>query len=108
MTAEDATRVALTGRQIDALVVLRDASGPMSPAGFAVRFWPDKEFARGNGPWGLGPDASGRHGGKMLTRLRRMGLIRTHDHYGYYTAEINLAGREALASGSYHPHEEHR
>lgn len=88
----------LTSRQVDALRVLRDIGTDVTPAGFALRFWPGKTFARGNGPWGLGPDASGRHGGKMLTRLHGLGLIRTIDHQMYYTAEINQAGRDALES----------
>lgn len=88
----------LTQRQVDALKVLLDNDDPqgMTPAAFAQKFWPGKVFARGNGPWGLGPDASGRHGGKMLTRLDRMGLVKVSDHTFYYTARISEAGRKAL------------
>lgn len=84
----------LTQRQRDALIALGDRE--MSPAEFARVFWPGKEFARGNGPWGLGPDASGRHGGRMLTALKRLGLVRHIDHDGYYTARLTEAGLNLL------------
>lgn len=89
----------LTKRQREALIVLaeHDSDTGLSPAQFAMYFWPGKVFARGNGPWGLGPDASGRHGGKMLTRLERMGMVNTRDRDGYYTARINNRGRRAIA-----------
>lgn len=85
-----------TQRQLDAVIALREAckkdGRPVTPARFALFFWPGKTFARSNGPWGLGPDASGRHGGRMLTRLYRMGLVRLDDHDGYYTASLSDAG----------------
>lgn len=92
-----------TQRQKDAVLALKQAvetrSGPVTPSGFAMFFWPGKEFARGNGPWGLGPDASGRHGGRMLTKLYRLGLARLIDQGGgiYYTAELTDKGK-ALAT----------
>lgn len=86
----------LTRRQCDAVIALRKAcekdGRPVTPARFALFFWPGKTFARSNGPWGLGPDASGRHAGKMLTCLYRLGLVRMHYYEGYYTAELSQKG----------------
>ena len=89
---------ALTERQLDALRVLheKDRLEGFTPSAFATHFWPGKMFARSNGPWGLGPDASGRHGGRMLTRLASMGLVTLTHHDCYYTARISAAGRDAL------------
>lgn len=87
-----------TQRQKDAVVALHDAvadcGGPVTPSAFAMFFWPGKKFARGNGPWGLGPDASGRHGGRMLNRLYRMGLAKLTEEGGglYYTASLTHEG----------------
>jgi hypothetical protein len=102
-----------TQRQKDAVVALREACkcdratryGGVSPARFALFFWPGKTFARTNGPWGLGPDASGRHAGKMLTRLEGLGLVNFR-HYdgGYYLASLTVDG-ENLADSQLAPTE---
>jgi hypothetical protein len=96
----------LTVRQRDALIILAERDNPqgMTPGGFAVHFWPGKTFARSNGPRGLGPDASGRHAGKMLTRLQRMGLVRLTEKEGglYYTARITEGGRNAIIGEATH------
>lgn len=90
-----------TDRQIDAVRALNEAvakSGGkgVTPSRFAVFFWPGKTFARGNGPWGLGPDSSGLHGGKMLTRLHKLGLAMIEDHDGYWTARLTGKGLDLL------------
>ena len=66
----------LTSRKIDGLRVLAGQTEPITAARFAMLFWPGKTFARGMGGYGLGPDASGRLGGRMLTSLERMGLAK--------------------------------
>lgn len=90
----------ITPRMIEACRVLAKApKGGISPSGFAVEFWGrDKNWRRGNGPWGLGPDASGRHGGLMLHRLRDAGLATfNYGHgYRYYTAELSERGRQLI------------
>lgn len=85
----------VTPRIIEAARVLLQAPKEgWTPSAFATRFWGrDKEWGRGNGPWGLGPDASGRHGGRMLNRLRDLGLVTFRHEYGYYTATLTDAGR---------------
>lgn len=88
-----------TRRQLDAVRVLADAPfGGWTPSAFAQHFWPGKVFARGNGPWGLGPDASGRHGGRMLTILKKLDLVEFVWGPGdlYYTARLSHAGRVLL------------
>lgn len=90
-----------TQRQKDAVVALNEAvlkSGGrgVTPSRFAVFFWPGKTFGRGNGPWGLGPDSSGLHGGKMLTRLHKLGLAMIEDHDGYWTARVTPRGFDLL------------
>lgn len=96
------TELTLTERQKDAIIALDKAcagdsnDGTVTPSGFALRFWPGKVFARGNGPWGLGPDASGRHGARMLTTLNRLGLATIIDHDVYWTAKLSHEGRKML------------
>lgn len=74
-----------TVRQKDAVLALDAAmkenfGKPVIASVFALHFWPGKLFKRGNGPWGLGPDGSGRAGGRMLHRLKDLGLAyRTFD-----------------------------
>lgn len=93
-----------TQRQKDAVIALHDAVAdhgrPVTPSAFAMFFWPGKTFARGNGPWGLGPDASGRHGGRMLTKLYRLGLAKLDSHGGglYYTASLTHEGMKLWAA----------
>ena len=89
----------ITPRMIEACRVLAEApKDGWTPAAFATRLWGrDKAWARGQGPWGLGPDASGRHGGRMLNRLRLAGLATFRHEYGYYTATLTAEG-EALAA----------
>jgi hypothetical protein len=82
-----------TQRQKDAVVALREACRPdrkgVLPGRFALFFWPGKTFGRGDGP-----DASGRHAGKMLTRLERLGLVNFCDYDGgYYLASLTAAGK---------------
>lgn len=90
----------ITPRMVEACSTLAGADAPLGPSEFARLFWgADKTWQRGNGPWGLGPDASGRHGGRMLTRLHRAGLVRLHDHGGAYTATLTSAGRALLHNG---------
>lgn len=91
-----------TQRQKDAVVALaaavRDHGRGVTPSAFAMYFWPGKKFARGNGPWGLGPDASGRHGGRMLMKLRHLGLAQIESHDVYWTARLTHEGRKLLAT----------
>ena len=89
----------ITPRMIEACRVLAEApKDGWTPAAFATRLWGrDKAWARGQGPWGLGPDASGRHGGRMLNRLRLAGLATFRHEYGYYTATLTAEG-EALTA----------
>ena len=86
---------AITQRMVDACRCLADApKDGWTPSAFATRFWGrDKSWGRGNGPWGLGPDASGRHGGRMLNRLHDAGLAEFRHEHGYYTATLTDAGR---------------
>lgn len=95
----------VTPRMIEALRVLSGAPHEgWAPAAFATHLWGrDKHWSRGNGPWGLGPDASGRHGGRMLNRLRAAGLAHFRHEYGYYTATISQRGRDLLAQQSADP-----
>lgn len=95
----------VTPRMIEALQVLsRAPRDGWTPAAFATQLWGrDKHWSRGNGPWGLGPDASGRHGGRMLNRLRAAGLAHFRHEYGYYTATISQKGRHLLAQQSADP-----
>lgn len=91
----------VTPRMMEALAVLATApKDGWTPSAFAARLWPGKVWGRSNGPWGLGPDASGRHGGRMLTRLSDAGLARLHypqnGDDGYYLASITKRGRELL------------
>ena len=91
----------VTPRMMEALAVLATApKDGWTPSAFAARLWPGKAWGRSNGPWGLGPDASGRHGGRMLTRLSDAGLARLHypknGDDGYYLASITKRGRELL------------
>lgn len=86
----------LTARQKDALDVLSQCDGWLTPAAFAAKFWPEKQWARVNGPWGLGPDASGCHGGRMLSRLSRLGLVDIREYGAGYEARISRAGRLAI------------
>lgn len=95
--------IALTKRQTEAVVALGEAcerngyGGTVTPSAFATHFWPGKVFARGNGPWGLGPDASGRHGARMLMTLNRLGLATIVDHDCYWTAKLSAEGKTLLA-----------
>ena len=91
----------ITPRMAEACRVLADAPKKgWTPAAFATRFWGrDKEWARGNGPWGLGPDASGRHGGRMLNRLRDAGLATFRHEHGYYTATLTDKGHRVAEGG---------
>lgn len=88
----------VTKRQREALELLEKAGRPLTPSLFAYLFWPDTKWARGYGPWGLGPDSSGRTGGRMLNGLKRLGLVRFHyDRERLaYTAAITSAGRRAI------------
>lgn len=90
----------ITPRMVEACAALAGApEGGWTPAAFAIHFWGyEKKWARGNGTYGLGPDASGRHGGRMLTRLHDAGLARIlwHDSYLYYTAVLSPAGRSLV------------
>lgn len=88
----------ITPRMIEAAECLLDAPADgWTPGAFAMKFWGrDKNWARGNGPWGLGPDASGRHGGRMLTRLHRAGLAQLRHEYGYYTATATDKARRLV------------
>lgn len=90
----------VTPRMVEACVVLAQSAVPesgVSPSGFAMLFWGrDKHWGRGSNNYGLQPDASGWHGGKMLNRLRRAGLVHFNHGYGYYTATLTAKGR-ALA-----------
>lgn len=92
----------VTARMVAACQTMLDAPRDgWTPSAFATRFWGrDKNWVRSNGPWGLGPDASGRHGGRMLNRLREAGLVAFRHEYGYYTAALTDAGREAARRGS--------
>ena len=93
------TDTKVTPRMLEALRVLSGAPRDgWTPAAFATQLWGrDKRWARGNGPWGLGPDASGRHGGRMLNRLRAAGLAHFCHEHGYYTATVSQKGRDLLA-----------
>lgn len=89
-----------TQRQKDAVLALSLAvysyGSSVTPSYFAQFFWPGKKFARGNGPWGLGPDASGRHGGRMLRMMHAKGLVLIEDHEVYWTARLSYEGRQLL------------
>lgn len=89
----------ITPRMIEACVALAGApKDGWTPSAFATALWGrDKNWARGNGPWGLGPDASGRHGGRMLTRLHRAGLAEIDHRDGYYTAVLTQLGQRLAA-----------
>ena len=91
----------VTPRMVEALTCLLEApSEGWTPAAFATAFWPDKEWGRSNGPWGLGPDASGRHGGKMLSRLQSLGLVHFDHRHGYYLANLSKAGLKIAQKGA--------
>lgn len=84
--------VPATPRQVQALAVLAQAHRPLTPAQFAARFWPDKQWARSGGPHETGPDASGRHGGRMLVGLAQLGLVSIQRRAGYWDATVTDAG----------------
>ncbi len=93
----------VTPRMLEAARVLADAPREgWTPSRFATALWGrDKNWGRGNGPWGLGPDASGRHGGRMLNRLRAAGLAEFRHDYGYYTATLSQKGRDILSDSDH-------
>lgn len=80
----------LTPRLLDALETLEDGTA-WTPAAFARAFWPKTDWNRHAGSR---YDASGRCGGRILTRLWRLRLITTNHHDDGYT--LTNAGRAAL------------
>lgn len=88
----------VTPRQVQALAVLAEAHRPLTPAQFAARFWPGKQWARSGGEHETGPDASGRHGAKMLIALAQLGLVAIQRRAGYWDARITTAGCAVLAA----------
>ena len=93
------TSDSVTPRVLAALEVLA-TSDEWTPSQFAYTLFPDKPWVRASGNYGLGPDASGRTGGRIITRLVRLGLARFVWHHGgyYYTASITGEGLEALSN----------
>lgn len=89
----------LTARKLEALKALASLAYEPSPSEFAQVFWPEKHWQRINGPYGLGPDSSGLHGGRMLESLRRMDLVDHTDHKGYYTYRVSRQGWKLLEHG---------
>lgn len=93
-----ADHVPVTSRQVQALEVLAAAGRPLTPAHFAARLWPGKDWARSGGAHEAGPDASGRHGARMLVGLARLGLVQIRRRAGYWDAQITAAGCAVLAA----------
>ena len=92
----------VTERQLEALAVLAAVDRWLTPSQFAARLWRDKEWARSGGAHEEGPDASGRHGAKVLLGLVRMKLATTRRRPGYWEARITPAGLAVLTA--HRPH----
>lgn len=98
--SDELTLADLTGPQARALGILAsEPDGYEWAAGrLADLMWPDKYNQRINGPWGLGPTGAPMAGGRMLTRLRKLGLVREEHHYGYSRYFLTIRARTLVAA----------
>lgn len=93
----------VTQRQLEALAVLAAMDRWVTPSQFAARFWRDKEWERSGGTHETGPDASGRHGARMLVALSREHLVRIRRRPGFWEAQISPTGLAVLAEHRRNP-----